>query len=158
MMEWFVWLLSRHLWKTTSLLQSSTTETEKDFHRTILICFCFNFRDLSATIDPFRQLYTFQDSHELKYGQLILPRLTNNFGPMYFCKITRRCQNYQIKIPKILIQNFFYEYFYWVGFFSSYQMLSQYDSIYIFSSTIWTIPISSFCCLVYETKRHQKGN
>lgn len=53
--------------------------------------FCFfYFRDLSAAIDPFRKLFTFQDSHELKYGQMVLPRLTNNFGPLYFCKITRR--------------------------------------------------------------------
>ncbi|KAG4067910.1 hypothetical protein HA402_010596 [Bradysia odoriphaga] len=47
-------------------------------------------KDLSGVIDPFRELFTFQDSNELRYGQLVLPWLTNNFGPMYFSKITRR--------------------------------------------------------------------
>lgn len=73
-----------------SPLQSSRVAGQLSFCFDINFFQFFFFRDLSAVIDPLRELFTFQDSNELRYGQLVLPWLTNNFGPMYFSKITRR--------------------------------------------------------------------
>lgn len=38
---------------------------------------------------PFRRIFQFENPRNLKYGQLILPYLPANFGPMYICKLTR---------------------------------------------------------------------
>lgn len=51
--------------------------------------FVFVFRDLSLAIRPFTEIFRFQNPKLLKYGQLVLPFLPANFGPMYFSKIER---------------------------------------------------------------------
>lgn len=33
--------------------------------------------------------YFFQFHHQTRYGSLVLPHISNNFGPLYFCKIRR---------------------------------------------------------------------
>lgn len=49
----------------------------------------FKYRNLTGVLKPFRKLFNFEDPMELKFGQLVLPQLPANFGPMYFCKIQR---------------------------------------------------------------------
>ena len=49
----------------------------------------FTIKDLSNVISLFSDIYKFEYSKSLKYGQMALPYLPANFGPMYFCKITR---------------------------------------------------------------------
>ncbi|XP_063699689.1 5-methylcytosine rRNA methyltransferase NSUN4 [Culicoides brevitarsis] len=49
--------------------------------------------DLSSMTQRFKLIYKFENPSNLKYGQLVLPYLPNNFGPMYFCKITRNVSN-----------------------------------------------------------------
>lgn len=46
-------------------------------------------RDLSLAIRPFTEIFRFHNPRLLKYGQLVLPYLPANFGPMYFSKIER---------------------------------------------------------------------
>ncbi|XP_058817928.1 5-methylcytosine rRNA methyltransferase NSUN4 [Topomyia yanbarensis] len=46
-------------------------------------------KDLSLVMQPFSDTYKFAHSNTLKYGQLVLPFLPANFGPMYFCKLVR---------------------------------------------------------------------
>lgn len=46
-------------------------------------------RDLSAACLPFRTIFKMESPKEMKYGQLVLPNLYANFGPMYFCRLTR---------------------------------------------------------------------
>uniref|UniRef100_A0A8D8FCP3 NOL1/NOP2/Sun domain family member 4 n=1 Tax=Culex pipiens TaxID=7175 RepID=A0A8D8FCP3_CULPI len=46
-------------------------------------------RDLSQVMQPFSDMYKFAYPNTLKYGQLVLPFLPVNFGPMYFCKLVR---------------------------------------------------------------------
>ncbi|XP_062546668.1 5-methylcytosine rRNA methyltransferase NSUN4 [Armigeres subalbatus] len=46
-------------------------------------------RDLSLVMQPFSDMYKFAYPNTLKYGQLVLPFLPANFGPMYFCKLVR---------------------------------------------------------------------
>lgn len=46
-------------------------------------------KDLSFVIRLFTNIFKFESSQNLKYGQLVLPYLPANFGPMYFCKIVR---------------------------------------------------------------------
>lgn len=43
--------------------------------------------DLSPMADMFLQTFSFHLA--TRFGQLVLPCLTNNFGPMYFCKLKR---------------------------------------------------------------------
>lgn len=43
--------------------------------------------DLKSIADTFASVFSFH-SHT-KFGQLVLPSLTSNFGPMYFCKLKR---------------------------------------------------------------------
>lgn len=45
--------------------------------------------DLSLVMQPFNSLMKFEHPKGLKYGQMVIPFLPANFGPMYFCKITR---------------------------------------------------------------------
>ena len=50
----------------------------------------FEVEDLDLAMKPFRFLCKiFGKKEGLKYGQLVVPSLPNNFGPMYFCKINR---------------------------------------------------------------------
>lgn len=56
-----------HLWK----------ETDID---TVVI-------DMSYLRPIFKDIFTFFP--KTKYGQLVLPTLSSNFGPMYICKIKR---------------------------------------------------------------------
>jgi len=50
----------------------------------------FCVADLNMAVKPFRFLCKLYGRKEgVKYGQLVVPFLPNNFGPMYFCKITR---------------------------------------------------------------------
>lgn len=46
-------------------------------------------RDLTQALKPLQSIFKFENPSELKYGQLVLPYLPANFGPMYFCKLTR---------------------------------------------------------------------
>lgn len=45
--------------------------------------------DLSFAMKPFSSIMRFEDPKGLKYGQMVIPFLPANFGPMYFCKMTR---------------------------------------------------------------------
>ncbi len=53
------------------------------------MAFCV-FSDLSMAVQPFGSMVKFAGKElGLRYGQLVIPILTNNFGPMYFAKINR---------------------------------------------------------------------
>ncbi|KAK7076773.1 5-methylcytosine rRNA methyltransferase nsun4 [Halocaridina rubra] len=45
--------------------------------------------DLSDAVQPLSFLYRFGSKLGLRYGQIVLPSLLNNFGPMYIAKIKR---------------------------------------------------------------------
>ncbi|XP_011883365.1 PREDICTED: 5-methylcytosine rRNA methyltransferase NSUN4 isoform X2 [Vollenhovia emeryi] len=45
-------------------------------------------KDMSKALNPLRCLYRF-GNFGLKYGHIAIPALSNNWGPMYFCKIVR---------------------------------------------------------------------
>lgn len=45
--------------------------------------------DLTYAVQPLSFLYRFGRNLGLRYGQVVLPSLSNNFGPMYICKIKR---------------------------------------------------------------------
>lgn len=50
----------------------------------------FTVSDLSAVVEPFGATMKLSEKkHKLKYGQMVLPHLSCNFGPMYFAKIKR---------------------------------------------------------------------
>ncbi|XP_037882222.1 5-methylcytosine rRNA methyltransferase NSUN4 [Glossina fuscipes] len=49
----------------------------------------FTIKDLSSLIHLFSDIYRFERPKGLKYGQMVIPYLPANFGPMYFSKITR---------------------------------------------------------------------
>lgn len=59
---------------------------QKSFHEWNLQ---FTINDLSRTIHLFRDIYRFEYSKRLKYGQMVIPWLPANYGPMYFSKITK---------------------------------------------------------------------
>ncbi|XP_036327701.1 5-methylcytosine rRNA methyltransferase NSUN4 [Rhagoletis pomonella] len=46
-------------------------------------------KDLSYLIRLFEDIFRFEQSKNMKYGQMVLPYLPANFGPMYFSKLTR---------------------------------------------------------------------
>ncbi|XP_046735530.1 5-methylcytosine rRNA methyltransferase NSUN4 [Diprion similis] len=48
----------------------------------------FIVKNMSPSLHPLRCIYNIS-RHGLKYGQVVLPSLGNNFGPMYFCKIIK---------------------------------------------------------------------
>jgi len=53
----------------------------------------FYVEDLSKAIEPFRTILKFGHTRfgtQPYYGQLVLPCVENNFGPMYFAKLTRK--------------------------------------------------------------------
>ena len=43
--------------------------------------------DLSPMVDSFKNTFNFYDG--CRFGQLVIPSLSSNFGPMYFCKLNR---------------------------------------------------------------------
>ena len=45
--------------------------------------------DLSLAMQPLTSIMRFEHPKGLKYGQMVVPFLPANFGPMYFCKLTR---------------------------------------------------------------------
>ncbi|XP_058804927.1 5-methylcytosine rRNA methyltransferase NSUN4 [Phymastichus coffea] len=45
-------------------------------------------KDQTRALDPLRYLYNF-GNYGLKYGHIVIPSKSRNFGPMYFCKIIR---------------------------------------------------------------------
>lgn len=45
--------------------------------------------DLSLAMQPLESIFKFENPKGLKYGQMVIPFLPANFGPMYFCKMTR---------------------------------------------------------------------
>ncbi|XP_063585289.1 5-methylcytosine rRNA methyltransferase NSUN4-like [Penaeus indicus] len=45
--------------------------------------------DMSQAVQPLSFLYRFGSNLGLRYGQVVLPSLLTNFGPMYFAKIKR---------------------------------------------------------------------
>merc|ERR1719300_915008 len=48
----------------------------------------FEISDLNVAVKPFRFMCKIYGRKEgLNYGQMVVPFLPNNFGPMYFCKI-----------------------------------------------------------------------
>lgn len=49
--------------------------------------FEFAVQDLTQAFLPFRTMYQFSDT--CQYGQLVVPFLPLNYGPMYISKITR---------------------------------------------------------------------
>lgn len=50
----------------------------------------FEVADLDLAVKPFKFMCKIFGKREgVKYGQLVVPFLPNNFGPMYFCKINR---------------------------------------------------------------------
>lgn len=50
----------------------------------------YYINDLSTAFEPYHDVLHFaKRNHNLKFGQLIVPNITQNFGPMYFAKITR---------------------------------------------------------------------
>ncbi|XP_068231537.1 5-methylcytosine rRNA methyltransferase NSUN4 isoform X2 [Palaemon carinicauda] len=49
----------------------------------------YSIVDLTYAIQPLKFLYRFGNNLGLRYGQIVLPSLANNFGPMYICKIKR---------------------------------------------------------------------
>ncbi|XP_055641558.1 5-methylcytosine rRNA methyltransferase NSUN4 [Toxorhynchites rutilus septentrionalis] len=49
-------------------------------------------KELNSVMQPFSDVYKFAHPNTLKYGQLVLPFLPANFGPMYFCKLVRNIQ------------------------------------------------------------------
>ena len=51
----------------------------------------FVVNDLSDAIEPYRKVMKLSNSttHKMRYGQMVIPHMPNNFGPMYFAKITR---------------------------------------------------------------------
>ncbi|XP_058124736.1 5-methylcytosine rRNA methyltransferase NSUN4 [Anopheles ziemanni] len=46
-------------------------------------------KDLSLMVQPLADIFKFANPATLKYGQLVLPFLPANFGPMYICKMVR---------------------------------------------------------------------
>ncbi|XP_059617933.1 5-methylcytosine rRNA methyltransferase NSUN4 isoform X2 [Phlebotomus argentipes] len=46
-------------------------------------------KDLNNVMKPFYEMFKFENPKGLKYGQMVIPHLPSNFGPMYFCKLTR---------------------------------------------------------------------
>ena len=53
----------------------------------------FIVEDLSVAMDPFRTIMKISDKTKGTapyYGQLVLPTMENNFGPMYLAKLTRK--------------------------------------------------------------------
>ena len=55
--------------------------------------FEFIVEDLTPAMQPFKETMKISDRttglHPY-YGQLVLPNMENNFGPMYFSKLTRK--------------------------------------------------------------------
>lgn len=47
----------------------------------------FMIHDLSGLVSKFNKYFWFY--RKSKYGQLVLPYPSANFGPVYFCKLTR---------------------------------------------------------------------
>lgn len=45
------------------------------------------FRDLTQQFKPLQSLYSFGKG--LKFGQLVIPFLPLNYGPLYLCKLVR---------------------------------------------------------------------
>ncbi|XP_033228360.1 5-methylcytosine rRNA methyltransferase NSUN4 [Belonocnema kinseyi] len=45
-------------------------------------------KDISKGLKPLECLYNF-GNYGLKYGHIVIPTMGNNWGPMYFCKMTR---------------------------------------------------------------------
>ena len=45
--------------------------------------------DMSVAMQPLYSIMRFEQPKGLKYGQMVIPYLPSNFGPMYFCKMTR---------------------------------------------------------------------
>ena len=53
----------------------------------------FVVEDLCDLMGPFRTMMKISDKssgNQPYYGQLVLPNVENNFGPMYFSKLTRK--------------------------------------------------------------------
>lgn len=49
----------------------------------------FVITNLSETFSPFVEQGLFHLYDKCRYGQLVMPNLTSNFGPMYICRIER---------------------------------------------------------------------
>ncbi|XP_055300250.1 5-methylcytosine rRNA methyltransferase NSUN4 [Sitodiplosis mosellana] len=65
------------------VVNMALTKAFTDYHITATI------KDLTNVLQPFKKLFYFENTKNLKFGQLVLPQLPCNSGPMYFCKIQR---------------------------------------------------------------------
>lgn len=65
------------------VVHMSLSKVFKEFGITMTI------NDLSKVMQPFQEIMRFENPKGLKYGQMVIPYLPLNFGPMYFCKMTR---------------------------------------------------------------------
>lgn len=65
------------------VVHMSLARAFKEFGITVTI------NDLSNVMQPFQEIMRFENPKGLKYGQMVIPFLPSNFGPMYFCKMTR---------------------------------------------------------------------
>jgi len=52
-----------------------------------------NIHDTSSIVNHFQNVFKFEHPKGLKYGQMVTPFLPANFGPMYFCKLSKKQQN-----------------------------------------------------------------
>lgn len=75
-----------HITATIKYVQISTKHSLKINNYFFLFLIC---RDLTHVLKPFKKLFYFEEPKNLKFGQLVLPQLPANAGPMYFCKIQR---------------------------------------------------------------------
>lgn len=55
--------------------------------------FLFPLSDLTGVLRPFRRFMNLVGEEEcgsmLRFGQLVMPSIVNNFGPIYVAKLTR---------------------------------------------------------------------
>lgn len=66
---------------------SSFESKSLPYHQLLSNVYC---SDMSELFKPFHDLMRFHgEGRGAKYGQLILPDITRNFGPMYFSRIVR---------------------------------------------------------------------
>lgn len=48
------------------------------------------YSDLTEIMSPFKSLLSIKGRDDgVEFGQLVVPNICNNYGPMYFAKITR---------------------------------------------------------------------
>jgi len=56
-------------------------------NKRLSLIFILLFRDLTKQFEPLKSLYSFGKG--LKFGQMVMPFLPLNYGPLYLCKLIR---------------------------------------------------------------------